>query len=78
MMYETPISLVFGRQARLAIDFIFGILRWVEDLTKRNLAQKTRENLQVVFELARQNLGEGADKQQQVNSKLPQYHEFIP
>ena len=61
-MYETPFILMFGRQARLSIDLMFGILHVGESITTVELAHFTRENLQTKFELVRRNLSERTEK----------------
>ena len=62
-MHETPFFLMFGQQATLPIDIIFGIPHGGRSTTTDELAHVTRENLQIAFELARRNLSERADKQ---------------
>ena len=68
IMHETSFFLMFGRQARLPIDTIFGIPHVSRSTTTEKLAHSTRENLQVTFELARRNLSERVDKQKANNS----------
>ena len=69
---------MFGRQARLPIDIIFGIPHVGRSTTTEEFAHSTRENLQIAFELARRNLSERIDKQKANNSKLPPIPEFTP
>ena len=77
-MHATPFFLTFGRQARLPIGIIFGILHVSRSTTTKEFAHSTRENLQIAFELARRNLSERIDKQKATNSKLPPIPEFTP
>ena len=78
-MHETPFFLMFGRQARLSIDIIFGIPHVVgRSTTTEGFAHSTRENLQIAFELARRKLSEQIDKQKANNSKLSPIPEFSP
>ena len=76
MMHEVQFFLMFGRQARLPIDIIFGIPHVGTSTTTEELAHSTRENLQIAFELARRNLSEQIHKQKVNNSKLPPIPEF--
>ena len=69
---------MFGRQARLPIDIIFGIFHVGRSTTTEKFSHFTRENLQIAFELARRNLSERIDKQKANDSKLPPIPEFTP
>ena len=77
-MHETPFFLMFGRQARLPIDIIFGISHVGRSNTTEEFAHSARENLQIAFELARRNSSERIDKQKANDSKLPPIPEFTP
>ena len=75
-MHETPFIFMFGRQSRLPVDIILCIPHVGRTADTEELAQNTRDNLQIAFELARKNLTERADKQAQQNSKLKPYPVF--
>ena len=77
-MHEMPFFLMFGRQARLHFDIIFGIPHVGRSTTTEEFAHSTRENLQIVLELARRNVSEPVDKQKANDSKLPPIPEFTP
>ena len=53
---------MFGRQARLTVGIILGIPHVGSAADTQVFAQNTRDNLHVVFELARRNLTERATK----------------
>ena len=69
---------MFGRQTRLPVNIILGIPHVRRTSDTEELAQNTRGNLQIAFELARRNLTERADKQAERNSKLKPYPVFKP
>ena len=69
---------MFGRQARLPIDIIFGIPHVGRSTTTEEFAHSTRKNLQIAFGLARRNLSERVNKQKADNAKLPPIPEFTP
>ena len=77
-MHKTPFLFMFGRQARLPIDIIFGIPDAGRSIPTEEFAHSTKENLQIAFELARRNLYKRIDKQKAYNSKLPPIPEFTP
>ena len=60
---------MFGRQPRLPHDMILGIPQ-ERTADKKDFAHKTRDKLQIAFELERRNLTERADNQAENNSKL--------
>ena len=61
---------MFGRQAQLPVDIILGIPHARRTADTQEIAQNTRNNLQIAFKLARRNLTERADKQAEKSSKL--------
>ena len=77
-MHETPFFLMFGPQARLPIDIIFGNPHVGRSTTTEEFAHSTRENLRISFELARRNLSERIDRQKANNSKLPPIPKCTP
>ena len=77
-IHETPFFLMFGRQARLPINIIFGIPHVGRFTTTEEFTHSTRENLQIAFELARRNLSEQINKENANNSQLPPIPEFTP
>ena len=78
-MHETPFFSKFGRQARLLVDIILGIPHDEGNTADTEvLAQGTRDNLQIAFELARRNLTEHATRQVANNGKLAPYPVFKP
>ena len=77
-IHETPFFLIFGRQAQLPINIIFGIPHVGRSTTTEEFAHSTRENLQIAFELAPRNLSERRNKQKANNSKFPPIPDFTP
>ena len=77
-MHETPFFSRFGRKPRLPVDVNLGIPHEGTTADTEELAQNTRNNLQIALELARRNLTERADKQAEQNSKLKPYPVFKP
>ena len=75
-MHETSFFLMFGGQAQIPIDIIFGIPHVGRSTTTEEFAHSTRENLQIAFELARRNLSERRNKQKANNYKLSPIPEF--
>ena len=67
---------MFGRQPRLSVDTILGILHEGRTADSEEFAQNTRDISQTAFELARRNLTERADRQAENNSKLRSYPVF--
>ena len=77
-MHETPFFFMFGRQPRLPVDIILGIPHVERTADTEELAQNTRDNVQIAFELARRTLTERADKQAEQKCKLKPYPVFKP
>ena len=78
-MHETPFFSKFGRQARLLVDIILGIPHDEGNTADTEvLAQGTRDNLQIAFELARQYSTERATRQAADNDKLAPCPVFKP
>ena len=75
-MHDTTFFLMFGRQPRLPVDIILGIPHVGRTADTEEFTQNTRDNLQIAFHFARQNLTERANKQAEENSKLKSYPMF--
>ena len=60
---------MFGRQPRLPHGMILGIPQ-ERTADKKDFAHKTRDKLQIAFELERRNLTERADNRAENSSKL--------
>ena len=69
---------MFGRQARLPLDIMFGIPHVSRFITTEEFAHSTRGNLQIAFEFTRRDLSERVDKQKANNSKSPPIQKFTP
>ena len=69
---------MFGRPARSPVDVILGIPYEGHTADTEELAQQTRGDLQIAFELARRNLSGRTTKQTARNDKLPLYPVFHP
>ena len=75
-MHETSFFLIFGRQARLPIDIIFGVPHVSRSPTSETFAHLTRENLPIALELAGRNLSKRVSKRSAIIFKLPPIPEF--
>ena len=74
---RTPFFLMFRRQPRLPV-YTTGVSHVGRTSPTEETAQKTRDNLQIAFELARRSLTGRADKQAEHNRKLKPYPVFHP
>ena len=72
-MHETPLFLMFCRQARLPVDIMLGIPHVGSTADTAVFAQNIRDNLQIALALTRRDLAERATKQAADNDNLRRF-----